>query len=178
MTWRTHIAVGTNALWLAGLFGPIDQSILVLLPVAIIASILPDIDATSAKIHYIGGGALGLFRGAFYGKYFHHRGIMHSFPVALLFFIILMLVFWRSYPALPFVFAASYFSHSIIDGFNASVGYLYPFVHKRFALVPKSLRTPVGGIADAAFLFAGLFGILVFCYLFRTQLIPMNSPNF
>src|SRR5437868_755006 len=52
MNWRTHIAVGTNAIWLMPYYGKLDNSILILLPVAALASLLPDIDATSAKIHY------------------------------------------------------------------------------------------------------------------------------
>ena len=42
MTWRTHIAVGANAIWLMPYFGKLDNSILILLPVAVIASLLPD----------------------------------------------------------------------------------------------------------------------------------------
>ena len=151
------MAVGVNALWLAPFFGPIDKSILVLLPAAMLASLLPDIDATAAKIHFLGGGVLGIFRGAFGGKYFHHRGLMHSLPFAALIFIIIFIFFRVSYPALPYVVFASYFSHSIIDGFNTGVGYLYPFVNRRFALVPKFLRTPVGGAADNAFFFLAMF---------------------
>src|SRR5947209_4458834 len=137
MTWRTHVAVGTNAIWLAGLFGKADESILVLLPVAVIASLLPDIDAVTAKIHFIGGGVLGIFRGSFYGKYFHHRGLMHSLFVTLIFFVILWIFFRNSIPLLPYVFALSYFSHSLIDGLNTGVGYLYPFKRKMYSLVPR-----------------------------------------
>ena len=172
MTWRTHVAVGMNALWVAPLFGNVAQSILVLLPVALVASLLPDIDASSAKIHYIGGGVLGIFRGSFYGKYFHHRGLMHSLPITILLFIILLMVFWHSYPALPFVFALSYVSHPVIDGFNTTVGYLYPFLHKRFTFIPNALRTPVGGVVDNMLFFLALFGLLLFFVALKDQFIP------
>ena len=174
MTWRTHLAVGVNALWVAPFFRPIDQSILILLPVAMLASLLPDIDATAAKIHFLGGGIFGIFRGAFYGKYFHHRGLMHSLPVTVLLFIILLVVFHNSVPALAYVFAASYFSHAVIDGFNTGVGYLYPFLYKRFGLIPKFLRTPVDGLLDRTLFLFAAFGILLFFLVFKNQFIPAN----
>lgn len=172
MTWRTHVAIGANAIWIVGFFGKVDQSILIYLPVAMLASLLPDIDATSAKIHYVGGGTLGLFKGAFYGKYFHHRGLMHSFFVSALILIILLIIFNNSYPLLPFVFALAYISHPIIDGFNTSVGYLYPFVGKRFALLPRSFRFQVGSPADILLMFLGIAGLLIFFAGFSHQLIP------
>lgn len=177
MTWRTHIAVGTNAIWLAGLLGQVDQSILILLPAAILASLLPDIDASSAKIHYAGGGALGIFKNSFHGKYFHHRGIMHSLAAAVFFFIVLWLAFKNSYPLLAPVFTLSYFSHSLIDGLNTGVGYLYPFVNKKFALLPKSLRFRVGSPFDTLLMFAGIAGLLIFFLGFSHKLIPF-SANF
>jgi membrane-bound metal-dependent hydrolase YbcI (DUF457 family) len=172
MTWRTHVAIGANAIWLTAFTGRVDQSILILLPVAIVASLLPDIDAQAAKIHYAGGGVLGIFRDSFYGKYFHHRGLMHSFFVTLLLFIVLFIIFKDTQPLLPFVFAVSYASHPIIDGFNTSVGYLYPFVHIRFALLPKFLRFQVGSGADTLLMFLGIFGLLIFFAASSHQLVP------
>jgi membrane-bound metal-dependent hydrolase YbcI (DUF457 family) len=177
MTWRTHIAIGANAIWIAGIAGAIDQSIIVLLPAAIIASLLPDIDASAgpgAKIHYVGGGILGGFRGLFWGKYFHHRGLMHSFFVAALWFIILTIIFFNSYPLLAPIFTLSYLSHPIIDGLNSIVGYLYPFVHKRFALVPRAFYSRVGGPIDTLLLFIGAFGIVLFFAVFYSSGITLR----
>jgi membrane-bound metal-dependent hydrolase YbcI (DUF457 family) len=175
MTWRTHVAIGANAIWLTALTGKVDQSILIYLPTAVIASLLPDIDASSAKIHYAAGGVLGIFKGSFYGKYFHHRGIMHSILVTLIFFLIFLIIFRNSYPLLPYIFAVSYLSHPIIDGFNSGVGYLYPFINKRFALLPKALRFKVGSPADILLMFAGIGGLLIFFALTSHQLIPSNG---
>lgn len=172
MNWRTHVAIGTNSIWLVGLLGKIDQSILVLLPTAIIASLLPDIDASKAKIHFAGGGVLGIFRGAFFGKYFHHRGLMHSILVTLFFTFILWLIFRNSYPLLPAVFGLSYFSHLFIDGFNTGVGFFYPFITKKFALLPKALRFRVKSPADTLLMFIGLLGLLMFFLLFQNDFFP------
>jgi membrane-bound metal-dependent hydrolase YbcI (DUF457 family) len=133
MTWRTHVAVGANAIWLMGFFIAPAQDVLIYLPVAVVASLLPDIDASGAKIHYAAGGILGIFKGVFYGKYFHHRGLMHSVLASVIFFVLLWAVFQNSYPLLAPIFALSYFSHSVIDGFNTGVGYLYPLFLKVYA---------------------------------------------
>ncbi len=172
MTWRTHVAVGANAIWLTALTGKIDQSILVLLLTAIVASLLPDIDASDAKIHYAGGGALGVFKGAFYGKYFHHRGLMHSFLVAVIFLIVLAVIFKNYNPLLAPVFFLSYISHTIIDGFNGGVGYLYPFIHKRFSLLPRVMQFKVGSIMDTIVMFVGIASLLIFFLAFSINLYP------
>jgi membrane-bound metal-dependent hydrolase YbcI (DUF457 family) len=114
----------------------------------------------------------GMFRGLFFGKYFHHRGLMHSVTITLLFFVILTIFFARTNTALPIVFALAYISHPIIDGFNTAVGYLYPFNRKRFALLPQSLRTPVGGHADNLLFFTASLLFILFCALIAPQLAP------
>jgi membrane-bound metal-dependent hydrolase YbcI (DUF457 family) len=170
MTWRTHIAIGANSIWLASL-APADASIFVLLPAAMLASILPDIDAAGggAKIHYIGYGVLGAFRGMS-GKYFHHRGIMHSVFISLILFLILFLVNYfflgNSFPLLPYVFFLAYLSHPIIDGFNAGVGFFYPLDRKKYALLPYRMLSPLKGFTDNLLFFIGIFGILLFFLLF------------
>lgn len=171
MNWRTHIAVGANAVWLMGLQGHVDDSIIVLLPAAMLASLLPDLDAGSAKIHYIGKGALGGFKGLFRGKYFHHRGIMHSLLVTVIVFIITWAFSRNSIPLLPYVVALSYFSHSLIDGFNAKVGYLYPFSGKMFAFLPLNFRARVKGPFDTMLLFVGLSGVAIFFLLHANQFL-------
>jgi membrane-bound metal-dependent hydrolase YbcI (DUF457 family) len=175
MTWKTHVAVGANAVWLTILTGQFDQKILIYLPVAILASLLPDIDASSAKIHYIGHGTLGAFRGLFQGKYFHHRGLMHSLFVTAIFLFILTVIFKDSaYPAIPYIFAASYLSHPLIDGLNYSkVGYFYPFTLRKFSLLPKVLRTQIGGPTDFLLLMLGIIGLLAFFFVYA-----MNTNQF
>jgi membrane-bound metal-dependent hydrolase YbcI (DUF457 family) len=165
MTWRTHLVVGANSIWLLGVFNHLNSA-LVIVPLAMLASILPDLDASGAKIHSIGGGALSGFKGVF-----HHRGIMHSLFFSLVFFIILfavnVLVLDNSLPLLPYAVALSYVSHPIIDGFNkAGVGFLYPFNKTKFSLIPSFLRTPIKGFADNLFFVLGSFGILLFYFIY------------
>ena len=172
MNWRTHVAIGANAIWIIPYFGKVDSSILILLPIAAFASLLPDIDAASAKIHYAGSGILGIFRGAFHGKYFHHRGIMHSLLAALLLLLILIITTSPSYPLLPYVAALAYISHPIIDGFNTGVGFLYPFVYKRYTLIPRALTFRVNSPADTLLMFLGIAGLLIFFVGFGPTLMP------
>ena len=176
MTWKTHVMVGSNSVWLLVPFGKIDNTILLYLPLAAFASLLPDIDATSARIHYIGHGVLGIFRGAFQGKYFHHRGIMHSlFITVVLGAIIALFTNNTIYNLAPLIFISGYFSHIFIDGFNTSVGYLYPVITKRFALLPRPLLTPVKGTADNLLFILGALGLVLFLFLFRNDLTTINT---
>jgi membrane-bound metal-dependent hydrolase YbcI (DUF457 family) len=180
MTWKTHLTIGANSIWLLALGNHNDSSILVLLPVAMIASLLPDIDSAGggAKIHYIGGGILSNFKGM-HGKYFHHRGILHSLFMAAVFTIILLIInlvfLHNAYPLLPAVFFVSYFSHPIIDGFNTGVGYLYPFSRTKFALLPRAMRSPLNGITDNALFVLGSFGLVIFLVLYGISLSRL--PN-
>ena len=175
------MAIGANTIWLAALTPKPEQSILVFLPVALLASLLPDIDATGdgAKIHYIGGGILGGFRGLFGGRYFHHRGLMHSLFVSVIFLIILwavnFFVLQNAYPLLPYVFFCSYLSHPVIDGLNTSVGYLYPFVRRRFALLPRGMLSPVKGFTDNLLFIFGMFGIFFFFLLFALSFLSQKN---
>jgi membrane-bound metal-dependent hydrolase YbcI (DUF457 family) len=166
MTWRTHLVIGTNAVWISAL--NMDQKqIPILLPAAVFASLLPDIDAAGygAKIHYIGGGVLGGFKGMF-----EHRGITHSLFVTFILFGLLFAVnsfaLDNTYPLLPYVFALSYLSHLLIDGFNRGVGYLQPFIRKRYALLPQLLFTPINGYMDNFLFFLGALGIILFLLLY------------
>jgi len=172
MTWKTHVMVGSNSVWLLALLGKIDNTILLYLPLAALASLLPDIDATGARIHYIGHGVLGMFRGAFHGKYFHHRGIMHSIFITIVFGAAIALFTNNTiFNLAPFIFMLGYFSHIFIDGFNTSVGYLYPIITKSFALLPRSLLTRVNGAADNLLFFVGALGLVLFLFLFRNEFI-------
>jgi len=172
------MVIGANAVWLAAAGGSVDQSLLVLLPAAALASLLPDIDAAGggAKIHYLKGlgRIFALFRGSFGGRYFHHRGLMHSLFVTFIFFAVLVVIFDSSYPTLPYIFVLSYFSHAFIDGFNAPVGYLYPFTTKRYALVPRLLRTPVKGAVDNLLFFLGAFSLLLFLFIYHQSFFPQS----
>lgn len=176
MNWRTHAAVGANAIWLTSLFGQVDQQILVLLPAAIIGGLLPDIDAPSAKIHYAGGGVLGGFRGLFFGKYFRHRGIMHSILAVFVLSTALFIFSYNTYPLLSFVFGLSYLSHAVIDAFNYSgVGFLFPFRLRFYHLLPRMFRSQVNGPVDTILFLIGVFGVALFFLLHITVFFPSNA---
>ena len=171
MTWKTHVAIGANAIWIAAALGRVNDSIIFLLPTAALASLLPDLDAGAAKIHFAGGGIFQTFRGFFTGKYLHHRGILHSLFAAGLYFLAFCLFFQDM--LFPLVFAAAYFSHPLIDGLNTRVGYLYPFSLKRFALVPRALQTPIKGPVDNILFVIGAGCLLIFFLTFANNFVPI-----
>ncbi len=177
MTWQTHVTIGTNAIWLTAIAGKVDESILIFLPFAALASLLPDIEASSAKIHYVGGGFLGLFRKSFKSKYFEHRGITHSIFATAVIYFALLIFFGNRLPLLAPIFALSFFSHALLDGLNDGVGYLYPFYLKKFTPVPKMFRSKVKGPLDRLLFVIGAFGILLFFFVYAYQFQPTNFIN-
>ncbi len=174
------MAVGANAIWLAGFAGKLDASILLLLFVACGMSLLPDIDiaGSGAKVHYVGGGVLGVFRGVFHGVYFGHRGLMHSVLAAVIVFVVCWLFTHSLFPVLPFVAALAYFSHSLIDGFNDSVGYFYPFVLRKVSLLPKFLRVKVGGPVDVGLMYVALLCLALFFLVHAQSFLPNINSSF
>lgn len=155
MSGKTHAMVGANAVWVATLFYSIENAVALLIAVGALAALLPDIDAPHAKIHYVGKGALGMFKGVF-----HHRGFFHSL-LAIAIVAVLSTMFLRQYhPALPLIITLAYASHPFIDGFNyAGVEYLCPS-RKRIHLLPKFLRSQVNGPFDQLLFVLGAGGLL------------------
>lgn len=161
MKWYTHAAVGANAIWLTALTGHIDEYTPLLIAVGAFAALWPDIDATNkgAKIHYMGSGILGMFKGVF-----QHRSFFHSFLATTLLLLFSLLFLRQYHPLLPWVLTLGYVSHPLIDGFNLSgVRYLFPF-KKFYRLIPYALTTPVGGTADSLFFVLGIGGIALFIF--------------
>ena len=159
MHYLTHATVGANVIWLSLLADTIDERIIILGAAGAIAALLPDIDATAAKIHFLGGGVLGVFRGGFI-----HRGFFHSLLAGVAVFI-LSFIFLRHYqPLLPLAIALGYISHPFIDGLNyGGVQYFFPY-RKKFHILPKFLRTPVEGLTDRLLLVISVGLLLVWFF--------------
>lgn len=169
MHWRTHAVIGANAIWLAVVVHPVDQSALLLLAAGGVSGLLPDIDATAAKIHFTAGGVFGPLRG-----FFRHRGFFHSLLAVALVALVSGLCLTRYHPALPLVVTLGYLSHPLIDGFNRpGVEYLFPW-KKRLRLLPKALTTPVKGLADQVLFVVGLMGLIYFLISHFEVLTLMN----
>jgi membrane-bound metal-dependent hydrolase YbcI (DUF457 family) len=166
------MAVGANTLWLTTLGTVPPEVVAALIPITVLASLLPDIDTagSGAKIHYIGKGMFGIFRGMFFGKYFHHRGLMHSVTVTVILFIVLTIFFARSQPLVPPIISLAYFSHPLIDGFNTTVGYLYPFNTKRYAFLPRRYYIKVDSHGDNILFFIASASLLLFFWVFFQSL--------
>jgi len=161
MSGLTHAVIGANAIWIASVYGVVDQNTALLAGVGAIAGLLPDIDASSAKIHYLFGQFLSVFKGRHSGI-FEHRGIFHSILSVIIIFVF-SFIFLRQYNLLlPLVITIGYASHILIDGLNTGVGYFFPFNRQRYALVPKFLRSKVKGPVDQALFILGTVSLLFF----------------
>jgi membrane-bound metal-dependent hydrolase YbcI (DUF457 family) len=101
MLFRTHVVI---TLFFILLFFPNISNPLIFIPVAILATIIPDIDSPTSKI-----GSHLIFRPInFFVK---HRGIIHSF--SFLFLISIFIFFFYKEILVPFVFG--YSLHLFLD---------------------------------------------------------------
>ena len=113
MLLRTHLLVG---LFFGLLLLPYENK-LIFVGVALIASIIPDIDSRFSKI-----GKKKTFR--ILQFFVKHRGIIHSFP----FLLIVSVVFWFIFSSIILPFFLGYASHLLIDGFTKQgIRPFYPF---------------------------------------------------
>ncbi len=159
MSGRTHAMVGANAVWIAALFVPVDRAFPILIAVGAFAGLLPDIDAVSAKIHFLGGGVLGAFR-----NIFKHRGFFHSLLAVAGLFLFAAFFLSGYHPALPVVLATGYASHLFIDGFNKKrTRYFFP-LKKSYRFLHEELCSPIGGSLDQLFFILGAAGIFFFLF--------------
>ena len=162
MTWQTHALVGANVAWLAALLPSTSASLAIVGALGRVAALLPDIDAQSAKIHYIGKGILGIFRGLF-----EHRGFFHSFLAVGIVGVISSSIAWYFdfEWSLPLAVTLGYASHLLIDGFTiGGVRYLFPRT-KKFRLLPKAICTTTKGNGDIALLIFAALGLVIFFWL-------------
>jgi len=127
MMFKTHkifvillcLVIFLNPINLLGYFGFSGDiftfSFLSFLIIAVLASMIPDIDNPSSKI----GKKVKIV-----GVMFKHRGFFHSLP-ALVIFTYLIHVFFST--ATTFAFFTGYFSHLLLDNLNyQGVYWLYP----------------------------------------------------
>ncbi len=162
MTWQTHAAVGANSAWIAALAGTADERLLLLAGAGAVAALLPDIDATGAKVHFAAGGSLGMFRGIF-----RHRHFFHSILATTLLYFVAGFFLRPIHVLLPEVIALGYLSHLLIDGCNMTGVRLFFPATTMISLLPKSLRSRVKGPMDQLLFILGVAGIglLAFSHL-------------
>lgn len=101
---RTHLAI--NALFIALFLAKVDN-MWIFIPVALIATMLPDIDS--------GFSTIGRFQASRFVQFFSkHRGMFHSFTIC----IILSIVLAAFIPVLALPFFLGYGLHLLADTFT------------------------------------------------------------
>lgn len=173
MKWYTHAAIGANAIWLTRIFDTPSHISIFYAVLGAFAALLPDIDAggggtRGAKIHYIGFGILGVFKGIY-----RHRGFFHSFISVVLVFCLLIPITIVYDPLFPVVFCAGYASHLFIDSWNAGMQFFYP-LKKDVTFVPRLFRFRVGSSGDDLFFLIGVFSLVIFIFTYWTELVSSN----
>lgn len=104
MLWRTHLVI---ALAVALLLLPYVTHKILFIPIILLASFLPDIDAPNSNI----GGRM-IFKPLHW--VFSHRGFIHSYTLCAL----VSLLFAFFYPQFALPFFLGYSSHLIADSFT------------------------------------------------------------
>lgn len=176
MKWYTHASIGANAIWLTLLVGPAQLYSPFLLILGAFAGILPDIDATNAKIQHFG--VTGRILKSI-GQLSIHRRFFHSIWITMLLAIPFLFV-EPIIPGITLAFIGGYASHLIIDGFNRwGVYYLHPVVNKEYFLLPKKWRSNPGRWLDTLLFFIGAAGLVTFLLLWREVSMDLFfNPNF
>lgn len=119
MLFRTHLMFGIFAILLAISFVN-DKLIFVI--VALIATVIPDIDHSDSKI-----GKRLIFRP--FQFFVKHRGMVHSFTIAILLSILIAIFF----PIASFGFFLGYSVHLLCDSFTKEgIEPFWPFDYKTY----------------------------------------------
>ncbi len=151
MFFRTHLAAALLLILL--LFDYIANPVL-FLPIALIATIIPDIDSRFSKI-----GKRKIFR--IFNFFVKHRGIMHSFTFLLLISLLIFLFFKEA--LLPF--ASAYSLHLLLD--MLTIQGIAPFFPLKFR-IKGMIKT--GGIIENI-LFLSLIAADLFLIFSKIYLI-------
>lgn len=161
MTGKTHLLIGLTV----GLMMSQNQPILtqaMIVSVAGIASLLPDIDSPNSTIN----SKIPPLK--IIGFFVKHRGILHSILIPLL--IAAAAYFFAPIGTQIFAYALAlgYFSHLIADSVTIQgIPLLSPLPYQ-INLLPKILRIRTGGIVEFLISIGIILGILYYAYLIAT----------
>ena len=152
MLWRTHMLGGISSLWVleAISHGLTPESLASLIACAALGSLLPDLDASEAKIKHLRLGQIEPFAplSQLLHRRFGHRGFLHSLGgVAVVALATLPIIIWGGWQ-----FAAAlllgYVSHLILDACTRAGIPLFPGSTRRFYMLPVRLRIVTGSAAE------------------------------
>jgi len=154
MTWSTHLMAGLGSLWILEIL-PIENGFhgsnyAIVIAVAALGSLLPDLDAAESKIKHlqIGGVKPFLLPSQLIHRQTGHRSLLHSL-MALVYVALFGIVIAACLgPMAALALWLGYAAHLATDACTrAGIPLLYPRM-KRFYLLPKSLRIVTGSLAE------------------------------
>lgn len=171
MRWHTHAAASANAVWLFTILpvGIVHPVFLVI--AAAFGGLLPDIDASDAKIKHLGWKGINPLAplSFIFNAVFGHRGILHSFlALGALMIGGFLLLIWLPWQILLAVWLG-YLIHLLLDAITPSgVPFFYP-LDRRIRVLPRPLSIPTGSIVEELVfaIFAMLLAVYIFMNLFR-----------
>ncbi len=173
MTGKTHAIIGLNTLWLIPIT-QLDFTPLVI-PVAAIAALLPDLDASESMAknlsvsfgtsrHRISIKPFWIFA-VVLSKIFKHRGWLHSWVAILAVAAASFAIFPPENIVYPVIIVAAYTSHLLSDALTKHGIQFFLPINTPVSLLPRFLRVRTGGVIDTL-LFVG--GAMTFAwFVFR-----------
>lgn len=152
MLWRTHVLGGVTCLWLEKLIpGALTaNTLLPLSALACLGALLPDLDASEAKIQHLGVGGIEPCAplSAFAHKTFGHRGILHS-AIGLLAISLIAIPIALFFGIAPYLaLLLGYGSHLVLDALTPHGIAFLPGKATRQHLLPKRLRIATGSVEE------------------------------
>lgn len=181
MKGTSHAIIGANSVWILALLPDFSWNPL-LLAVGAFGALLPDLDASDAKIKHLevgyGKGKNRLAIKPFYlpswiiSSIFKHRAVLHSLFTTIIvgfsgYYLVQYLNQWVSFLNAEFwlVLMLGYLSHLLADGLTKSgVPLLWPWSHK-FHLLPRSLCVKTGSLPENLISVLALAGVVIFVLL-------------
>ena len=173
MLWRTHVIGGVAALWiLATIPGALThENVGILVGLAALGSLLPDLDAAESKIKHLSIGRIQPFAplATVTHKTFGHRGLLHSLAGIIgIAIVALPLAVWWNWPS-AIALVVGYTSHIALDACTRSGVPFLPTSRRRLHLLPQRFRVVTGSLAEEALFpllaLAGLLLVLRALYL-------------
>ena len=159
MQGTTHMAIGfmTGSFVSFAFHVPLYLPVGAVLTVAIVGSIVPDIDHPDSKISHDVKGFGAPFR------LFSHRGVTHSFLALII--VALVLFFLRVQLTEALAFFLAYTSHLAADAMTKSGIRLWWPSQRRFWLLPRGFRVTTGTWPDYVLGFMSLIVAMGFLVL-------------
>ncbi|TSC56628.1 MAG: inner membrane protein [Parcubacteria group bacterium Gr01-1014_18] len=175
MIGKTHLAIGAASAWIGTAVLSLPAVFWAPMVGALFA-LVPDIDASEAKISNLNYKGIQFFRPfQMVFSNFKHRGFCHSIVFLIGLYLLGLYGFYAGFISAGFLSFAmiGYASHLLLDALTpAGIGLFWPIPIK-FRLLPRVISPKTGGFVDSLFWIVGNVGwLLYYLVYFGASTVP------